>query len=273
MRPTTQAPPRLRESSRSPARWHTIGLVFERSHPGGSPTIESSTARNRPYDWAERREPVTQCCRSRHRLVLKGCDVRKPSPPPAMVAGFSYGVAGGGLARYSAPQHSSIAAFGISDLCRCGEQTSPRKRDRRGGTAAFKCVHAPRPPNHFSAAVDTASPAGAPDAGPFAPTKRVPHASVGMAPTSSRPRARLVEATGASLSGPRAPLAHLNAQPGPSAGCPDRSMRSPPQKAPSTASAAPSTMPTPGAPGRIGPRGATVEAAAGRSAMSTVRRS
>jgi hypothetical protein len=34
------------------------------------------------------RHPVLK---NRHRLVLKGCDARKPSPPPAMVAGFSYG--------------------------------------------------------------------------------------------------------------------------------------------------------------------------------------
>lgn len=102
MRPTTQARIRSRESSRSPARWHTISLVFDRSRPGGAPTIGPSTARNRPHDWAERREPVTQCCRSRHRLVLKGCDARKPSPPPAMVAGFSYGRAGNGLSRSAA---------------------------------------------------------------------------------------------------------------------------------------------------------------------------
>ena len=65
----------------------------------------------------------------------------------------------------------------------------------------------------------------------------------------------------------------FNARPGPSAGCPDRSRQSPPRRAPSIASAALSTRPTPSARGRIGPRGATVAAAAGRSAMSTVRRS
>jgi len=31
------------------------------------------------------------CAESRHCSVLKGRDVRKPSPPPEMVAGFSYG--------------------------------------------------------------------------------------------------------------------------------------------------------------------------------------
>lgn len=84
-----------------------IRRVFERSPPDAAPTIESSTARNRPHDWAERREPVTQCCRNRHRLVLKGCDVRKPSPPPEMIAGFSYGFSADGLARYGAAQRSS----------------------------------------------------------------------------------------------------------------------------------------------------------------------
>jgi len=185
MLPTTQARTRSRESSRSPARWHTVGLVFERSQLGGSARIESSAARNRPHDWAERREPVTQCCRSRHRLVLKGCDARKPSPPPAMVAGFSYGRAGERLAPYSAARRLLQSGIATSVIARCGEQTSPRKRDRRDGTAAFKSVHAPRPSHHLSAAVDTPSPAGAEDAGSFATTERVPHAGVGMASLAS----------------------------------------------------------------------------------------
>ncbi len=160
-------------------------------------TIESSTARNRPHDWAERREPVTQCCRSRHRLVLKGCDVRKSSPPPAMVAGFSYGFSADGLARYGAAQRSSHrAAFGIVGLCRCEEQTSPRKRDRRARSAVFQFEHAPRPPHHLAADSCATATAGAQDAGAVTAAEHLPHASIGMAPTASRPRARSVEATG-----------------------------------------------------------------------------
>lgn len=188
-----------------------------------------------------------------------------------MVAGFSYGFSADGLARHSA---RPIAGFGIVGICRCGDQTSPRKRDRRDGTAAFKSVHAPRPSHHLSAAVDTSSPAGAQDAGPFAPAERVPHAGVGMASIASCVGARPIDRRQALQRTAQVRRREaFNARPGPNAGCPDRSTRSPRQKAPSTASVALSTRPTPGAPGRMGPRGATVEAAAERSAMSTVRRS
>ncbi len=250
-----------------------IRRVFERSLSGTSPTIEPSKARNRPHDWAEPREPVTQCCRSRHRLVLKGCDVRKPSPPPAMVAGFSYGSRATGPVDAGPHSARPMAAFGIDRLGRCGERTSPRKRDRRVGSAVLQCMHAPRPPHHLAADCDAAPPGGAQDAGAVTPAERVPHASVGMAPTASRPAVRPIE-TAAFLRAARVRgCLAFSVRPGPSAECPDRSRRSPPQTAPWTASEAHSTGPMRGARDRIGPHGATVASAAGRNAMSTVRKS
>ena len=273
MRPTTQARIRSRESSRSPARWHTISLVFDRSRPGGAPTIGPSTARNRPHDWAERREPVTQCCRSRHRLVLKGCDARKPSPPPAMVAGFSYGRAGNGLSR-SAARRSLHSGNRDQRHRPLWGADIPQKAGSTRWNSGFQIR---------ACALSIPSPLGR-------CRHRVTSRRAGCRPLRAcrerTPRRRRHgaacfvrwgsidgQATGTSASDQVRRRQAFNAQPGPSAGCPDRSTRSPRQKAPSTASAALSTKPTPGAPGRIGPREATVEAAAGRSAMSTVRRS
>ncbi len=191
-----------------------------------------------------------------------------------MVAGFSYERAGDGSLDTAPHSDRPTSAFGVGHIRRCGEQTSPRKRDRRSRTAAFQFVHAPRPSHHVSAAVDTASPAGAQDAGPFAPAARIPHAGVGMASLASCVGARSIDKRPALQRATKVRRRQaFNALPEPNAGCPGRSTRSPQQRAPSISSAALSTRPTPGAPGRIGPRGATVEAAAGRSAMSTVRRS
>ena len=128
-----------------PARRPTIRRVFERSLPSTSPTMQSPKARNRPHDWAERREPVTQCCRSRHRLVLKGCDVRKPSPPPAMVAGFSYGLASVGSLDTAPHSARPAGALGSATPTVVGSRHPPESgidaSEQQFSNACMRLVH------------------------------------------------------------------------------------------------------------------------------------
>jgi hypothetical protein len=79
-----------RAAARSELTGHH-GLVRTTGH--GSPCtidpIRSTKPTARLGGTQGTRHPVPE---SRHRSVLKGRDVRKSSPPPAMVAGFSYGL-------------------------------------------------------------------------------------------------------------------------------------------------------------------------------------